>query len=162
MKITVSTNITEEESDLLKNKSVFNNYFEGRDSNVSPNFIVEGLEIKKFKVKYADRNTFHRNIAELVAISQKRITFIHIFCYNSTDNPQENPTPIRFKVVLTKDLDNSFSNSSIDASNITLGRMSQFQMANITGLDADINISKLEIPTDATANLIIIVGFKQS
>lgn len=160
MKFTVSTNITELESNLLKNQSIFNNYFEGRDDNTDPAFIIANADVKKFRITDITAGSFSKNISELVDVSKKNISFIHVFCYNATSDPTINPDPIRFKVHLIKDTDDSYSTSSAAHSDIFLGRMSQFQLANLTELDSDIIISAPDVPIAQAANLIVVIGYK--
>lgn len=165
MRTKIKIEINSSESDFLNVDSPIFFYLESNSSNVEDNeFNISNLDIKKFSVAYTERDTFTLDLFSYIKRPKEDCTFIQLFCYLATSNPRTLPAPRRFKLRVNSDEDISFSTGGEvgfgDPSWITLGKMSQFMLGNISESSGDYSISNFEISSGETVNFIVIVGLK--
>jgi len=95
--------------------------------------------------------SFSCNVFDFVKIDKSKCTFLHIQCHEVVESPSDIPAPVRFQL-------------SIDA--VALGKMSQYQSANMSGFDSAMLIDSILLPdgtvagTKKTVVLSVIVGSK--
>lgn len=115
-------------------------------------FSVKDIERKDFEL--SNTNTFNSNIFDQLKSLPADISFIHIFCYESSDPSKS--TPLRFNVTIGDGI-----------STINMGKMSQFTLLDLKSSNIQsLTISNIIVPNVANSNpskaavLSIIVGSK--
>jgi hypothetical protein len=114
----------------------------------------EGIATNDFKLTNANKfvyelkpgNTFDVLLQQDVirCDSIDNIASLHVFCYES-NSVNSFRTPIRFEVYL-EDVE------------MSLGKMSEFSLANVKQLATDIRISNITVPDESKATLVIIIA----
>lgn len=153
MKLKIRTIIEQIYDDLLNNQIILNNNFTGTPDS---DFKIDNVEIKQFRLDPTSGAAFNVNLFDCLTGLSANCTFLHIFAYNSTDNPVENPTPARFRITMTE----QGSLSQGYGVPIFVGDMSQFELAGMENFNSDVHINNITVPTGKTINLVVIAGFK--
>lgn len=151
MELKVDLSIKKKISSLLDDELLFNNSFTSVNSSDDGLFVVKDTYSKFIEVLSADAGTFNLDVLSSMGISPSDLSFIHLYCFNSTEGVKEIPDPVQFTLNIT------------DGSNtISMGSVSQYQSGVVSGLLAgyDLNISNPVIATGKKAVLGIIIGTK--
>lgn len=135
----------------------FNYQYDGDSSVVVPDPIPTDVVIKDYLMNTADRkvyelkpgNSFSKTlIGDILSnIPLDNLVGVYIYCYESTKGKNFS-LPIRFDVF-------------IEDTDFKLGSMSEFSIGNIKELSSDIRIEGITVPTEAKANLVIILITKE-
>jgi len=153
MQLTVKTNINQQVSKALGDDIILNNAFSGSDIS-DDGFVVKNVDVKQFSFDTTSGPLFSIDLFDYIQSPPEDISFLHIYCFNSTvsSTSVECPIPVRFDISIS------------DGTNtIVLGSMSQYEMANLDTFPAagEVSISNVDISdADNTAALIIIIGSK--
>ena len=130
------------------NGAVVKNTFASEKSDAATAFVADYCLMDSWELNEAQGTAFSENILNVIdsTVIGANATFIHIQAYKKVNTPNDQPDPLRFEVV--------FGGNS-------LGRFSQFQMANCDISPDDIIIKGVAVPTNAEGILSVVVGFNK-
>lgn len=151
MQIQVITKVDKTVNEKLGNQTILNNSFVGRSTgSLAPQgqeMLIDQADSKEWILDSATGPTFSLDLLSVLNTTIDKIKFIHIQCYKNYQTVGDVPAPIRF---------------SLQVGGNSLGKMSQFQMANIDGLSgADFTVSNVEASGTDEAILQVVFGIKQ-
>lgn len=108
-------------------------------------FKVEAVEIQNYLIDKGQSASFSLDLFDTIKIDKVKATFLHIFCYDVSGDENSVPEGINFRLKMGA---------------VVIGRMSQFQMVNLSNYNLDIVADQIIVNTGKVANLVVIVGSK--
>lgn len=131
------------------NGAVVKNNFISKKSDDAAVFTADYCIMDSWTLDSVQGANFAENILRVIdtTVTSTNVTFIHIQAYKKENLPGDQPDPIRFEVIW---------------SGVSLGKMSQLQVANCNITPNDIIVSGVDVLPDTEGIVSVVIGFNKN
>jgi len=148
MSLQIKTNIVEiNDNTNVENLLLDNNIRSCFVTGATNLFKADIVEVKSIPFNDTQAPSIIVDLFNTISITKDKITFLHIICETQILNPADVKDPVSFNVI--------FDVATVP---FVLGKVSQFQMLDLSQFNKDIRIDGLSLTTGKKATLIIVAG----